>query len=284
MASFGPGYGRLESALFMRVERALAARTAAYCVVGADLADRFAAVGVPRDRLHVVRSGVPLPGPLPPRTEARARLDERYGTSPDRPLICYVGSLEPRKNPVLLARLLRTLHDRMAQPPDLVVIGDGPQRADLLAELRALGLEDHATLTGYLGEPSLVHDALRAVDVVVLLSEAEGLPQVLVQSAAAGTPFVSFDVEGVREIIALGASGTAVQLGRLDDVADAVEHWLTKEAAGDDVTADLSSWSPQAIAASYRAVVDRVLTAEAARRARRRTRLWGRRPEGQRPA
>src|SRR5688572_30060189 len=77
MASFGPGYGRLESALFMRVERALAGRTAAYCVVGADLADRFAAVGVPRDRLHVVRSGVPLPGPLPPRTEARARLDER---------------------------------------------------------------------------------------------------------------------------------------------------------------------------------------------------------------
>jgi glycosyltransferase involved in cell wall biosynthesis len=283
MASFGPGYGRLESELFQRVERALAGRTAAYCVVGADLADRFAAVGVPRDRLHVVRSGVPLPGTLPPRAEARARFDERYGTASDRPLICYVGSLEPRKNPVLLARLLRTLHDRMAQPPHLVVIGDGPQRAELLAELRTLGLEDHATLTGYLSEPGLVHDALRAVDVVVLLSEAEGLPQVLVQSAAAGTPFVSFDVEGVREIIALGAAGTAVPLGRLGDVADSVEHWLG-EAPAAEATADLSSWSPQAIAASYRAVVDRVLTAEAARRAGRRGRIRRRRPEAQRSA
>lgn len=257
MASFGPGYGRVENALFQRVERALGTRTAAYCVVGADLADRFATAGVPRDRLHVVRSGVPLPGALPPRDEARARLDERYGIPPGRPLICYVGSLEPRKNPVLLARLLRTLHDRMAQPPHLLVIGDGPQREELVAELAALGLEDSATLTGYLSEPALVHDALRAVDVVVLLSEAEGLPQVLVQSAAAGTPFVSFDVEGVREIIGLGADGTAVPLGRLDAVADAVETWLEKGAG--DAVADLTSWSPESIAASYRAVVDGVL-------------------------
>lgn len=285
MASFGPGYGRLESALFKRVERALASRTAAYCVVGADLADRFAVAGVPRDRLHVVRSGVPLPDTLPPREEARARLEARYGTSPDRPLLCYVGALEPRKNPVLLARLLRTLHDRMAQPPDLLVIGDGPQRGELVAELRTLGLQDHATLTGYLSDPGLVHDALRAVDVFVLLSEAEGLPQVLVQSAAAGTPFVSFDVEGVREIIGLGASGTAVPLGRLDCVADAVEHWLDEDAARTEPTADLSSWSPRAIAASYQSVVDRILTAEAPggqRRTGRGGRSWRSRPEAQR--
>lgn len=266
MASFGPGYGRLENALFRRLERILGARTAAYCVVGADLAERFAAVGVPRDRLHVVRSGVPLPGHLLLRDEARQRLDARYGTVPGRPLICYVGSLEPRKNPVLLARLLRSLHDRMVSPPDLLVIGDGPQRGDLLEELRALRLEDHATLTGYVAEPRLVQDALRAVDVVVLLSEAEGLPQVLVQSAATGTPFVAFAVEGVHEILALGARGTAVPLGRLDEVVDAVERWLTVEAtASREPEADVSSWTPEAIAASYRAVVAGVLEANASR-------------------
>ena len=61
MASFGPGYGRLENLLFPRLERLLGARTAGFCVVGADLARRFAVVGVPPDRLPVVRSGVPLP-------------------------------------------------------------------------------------------------------------------------------------------------------------------------------------------------------------------------------
>ncbi|WP_158544438.1 glycosyltransferase [Blastococcus sp. TBT05-19] len=260
MASFGPGYGRVENAVFRRLERLLGPRTAAYAVVGADLADRFAAVGVPRDRLHVVRSGVPLPGELSSRAAARERLDARHGTAPGRPLICYVGSLEPRKNPVLLARLLRDLHDRTATPPDLLVIGDGPQRGELLAELARLGLSDHAVLTGYLSEPRLVHEALRAVDVVLLLSDAEGLPQVLVQAAAAGTPYVAFDVEGVRELLALGARGTPVPHGRVDLAVDAVEHWLGGSPEP-DVVADVSSWSPDAIEASYRSVLTGVLTA-----------------------
>ena len=258
MASFGPGYGRAENWVFSRVERFLGRRTAAFCVVGADLAGRFAAVGVPGDRLHVVRSGVPLPASLPPRETARRLLDERHGTVPGRRLVCYVGSLEPRKNPLLLAQLLRRLHDRMSEPPDLLVLGDGPERDRLVAELDALGLEGHAVLTGHLSDPQQVHDALRGCDVTVLLSETEGLPQALVQSAAAGTPFVAFDVEGVRELLALGARGAAVPLGRLDAVADAVVQQLTAAQDGEPV-ADLSSWSPDAIEASYRSVVERVL-------------------------
>jgi len=105
-----------------------------------------------------------------------------------------------------------------------------------------------------------VHDALRAADVSVLLSEAEGLPQVLVQSAAVGTPFVAFDVEGVREVLALGAEGSVVPLGRLDAVADAAAAWLSPGAvAVRQPVADLSSWSPAAIEASYRAVVERAI-------------------------
>jgi glycosyltransferase involved in cell wall biosynthesis len=262
MASFGPGYGRLESRLFMRIERALGARTAGFCVVGADLAARFAAIGVPRDRLHLVRSGVPLPDRVPGRAEARARVDARHGTSPGNRLLCYVGSLEPRKNPLLLARLLRELHDRLADPPQLLVVGDGPQRAALASALSSLGLSRHAVLAGYLADPRDVHDALRAADVTLLLSDAEGLPQVLVQSAALGTPFVAFDVEGVRELLALGAEGSVVPLGRLDAVADAVAAWLSPgTVAVREPVADLSSWSPAVIAASYRAVMAAVIGA-----------------------
>ncbi len=260
MASFGPGYGRLENAVFTRLERILGTRTAGFCVVGADLAQRFAALGVPRERLHVVRSGVPLPTRLRSREEARLLLQERYGVTPGRRLVCYIGALEPRKNPLLLAGLLRSLHERMADPPDLLVIGDGPLRGRLEEELRALGLADRAVLTGYLADPDLVHDALRAVDVVVLLSDAEGLPQVLVQSAAAGTPFVAFDVEGVREVLSLGAQGSVIPHGRLDAVVEAVEGWLPDAATADrEPVADLSSWSPESIAGSYRRVIGSVL-------------------------
>jgi glycosyltransferase involved in cell wall biosynthesis len=262
MASFGPGYGRLENVLFTRLERILGKRTAGFCVVGDDLAQRFADVGVPGERLHVVRSGVPLPRSLRTREEARRLLHERFQVDPARDLLCYVGSLEPRKNPLLLARLLRDLHDRLPEPPDLLVIGDGPLRNELIGELQRLGLEDHAVLTGYLADPSLVHDALRGVDVVLLLSDSEGLPQVLVQSAAAGTPFVAFDVEGVREVLALGARGSAVAHGRIDEVADAVERWLPGHGpVVREPVADLSSWTPEAIADSYRRVIGSLLPA-----------------------
>jgi glycosyltransferase involved in cell wall biosynthesis len=263
MASFGPGYSRLENRLFPMIERALGGRTAAYCVVGGDLAGRFAALGVPAERLHVVRSGIPLPATLPERADARRRLDQRYGTTPGRPLLCYVGSLEKRKNTLLLPALLRLLHQRLENPPDLLVVGDGPDRERLVAELAAAGLAGSATLTGYLAEPALVHEALRGADVSVLLSAAEGLPQVLVQSAATGTPFVAFDVEGVREIIALGAEGSAVPLGDVGAAADAVAHWLTAP-AGREPAADLSSWSPDAIETAYRGVLGPLLDLDGA--------------------
>ncbi|WP_369132361.1 glycosyltransferase family 4 protein [Modestobacter sp. I12A-02662] len=258
MASFGPGYGRAENLLFPRLERALGRRTTAYCVVGNDLAQRFAEVGVPPDRLHVVRSGVPLPAEVPPRDQARRRLDERYGTVPGRPLICYVGSLEQRKNPLLLPRLLRRLHDRLPGPPGLLVVGDGPERGRLEDELRAQDLQGSVVLTGYLSDPARVHEALRGSDVVVLMSEAEGLPQVLVQAAAVGTPFVAFDVEGVREVLALGAAGSVVPLGSVEEAADEVARWLG--AAEREPQADLSSWTRESITASYRSVVVGALT------------------------
>jgi glycosyltransferase involved in cell wall biosynthesis len=261
MASFGPGYGRAESAVFRNLERALGSRTAAFCVVGSDLAGRFAAVGVPADRLHVARSGVPLPSHVRPREEARRLVGDRYGLPTGRPLLCYVGSLEPRKNVVQLADVLARLGSRPGLAASLLVVGDGPQRAALEERLLALGVRRQAVLTGHVSDREHVSDALRAADLVLLLSRAEGLPQVLVQSAAVGTPFVSFDVEGVRELIALGAAGAAVPLGDLHAVVDAAAAQLVAgRATAREPVADLSSWSPERIRSAYRAAFAGVLS------------------------
>ena len=67
-------------------------------------------------------------------------------------------------------------------------------------------------------------------DALVLLSNAEGLPQVLIQAAPPGLPFVSYDVDGGREVVALSAAGEIVR-----------------------------SWDPAVIAVSYRSVVDDTL-------------------------
>ncbi len=260
MASFGPGYGRVADVVFRRMERMLGGRTAAFCVVGTDLADRYAALGVPTDRLHIVRSGVPLPSQVLPREDARRLLCERYGVPPGRPLICFVGSLEPRKNAMLLPDVLLALSSRLPTPPFLLVAGDGPQRSMLEARLRELGLEQHAVLTGHVSEAQHISDALRGADLVLLLSKAEGLPQVLVQSAAEGTPFVAFEVEGVREVLSLGAAGAVVPRGDLAGVVDTAYLALTGlRPVPAEPVADLSSWSPESIRSAYRNVMRKAL-------------------------
>ncbi len=254
MASFGPGYGKVESGLFRTIERALAPLTARYVVVGADLARRFEVAGVASDKLAIIRSAATLPSARPSAPTPVA------GIPPGRPVIVSLGALEDRKNPRQLIPLLRQVHTRV---PDafLAVAGEGPLAAELQAEVDATGLSNDV---GFLGYVKPTEPLLWRADALVLLSNAEGLPQVLVQAAAAGVPFVSYDVDGAREVVALGAVGTVVPLGEIETAADAVAHLLVNVPAGTR-TVDVRSWDRDVIYSSYRQVIDDVVGAAHAR-------------------
>ena len=250
MASFGPGYGKAESALFRLIERALAPLTAGYVVVGADLARRFEVAGVASEKLAIVRSAATLPAPRP------ATPPKVDGIPEDRPIIVSLGALEERKNPLQLVPLLRRVR---AQVPEafLAVAGEGPLADALRAEVEAAGLHDDVAILGYVKPTAPL---LWRADALVLLSNAEGLPQVLVQAAAAGVPFVSYDVDGAREVLALGAVGSVVPLGAVGDAADALAHLLRTAPAGAR-TVDVGSWETDVIYSAYRRVVDDVVGA-----------------------
>ena len=228
------------------VERALAPLTARYVVVGADLARRFEVAGIDGRKLTVVRSGATLPT-APPAERPNS------GIPDGRPVILAVGALEDRKRPLdlvpLLAQVRRTHGDAM-----LVVAGDGPLATALADAVNTAGLDQDVALLGYV-KP--VEPLMWRADVVVLLSNAEGLPQVLIQAAAAGVPFVSYDVDGARELIVLGARGVVVPIDDRSAAADAVGEFLDVDA--DRSVVDVSSWDPAVIHASYRRVVEEVL-------------------------
>lgn len=248
MANFGPGFSRGESAVFRVVERVLVPATDRYLVVGDDLARRFQVAGVPAAKLTVVRSGATLPAPRP------EVVPPVPGVPDDRPVIVALGALEPRKHPLdlvpLLERVRRTVPDAF-----LAVAGEGPLRDELEVAVAAAGLTGDVGILGYV-KP--VEPLLWRADVLVLMSDAEGLPQVLVQAAAAGTPFVTYEVDGAWEMVALGAQGSVVPHGALERAADAVTARLT---AGRDPGArpDLSSWQPATIHAAYRSAIGDVV-------------------------
>ena len=244
MASFGPGYSQTESRVFRTVERALAPLTARYTVVGADLARRFEVAGVASRKLVIVRSAATLPAPRP------SHVPSVTGIPDGRPVVLCLGALEPRKHPLDLVPLLLAVQREV---PDafLAVAGEGPLSSELAAAVTAAGLDDSVALLGYV-KP--VEPLLWRSDALVLLSDAEGLPQVLIQAAAAATPFVTFEVDGAREVVGLGAVGTVVPHGDVGAAAAATARVLLGPPCRHR-TVDVSSWDTDVVHASYRAVI-----------------------------
>ena len=249
MASFGPGYPRWQDYLFRTLEARLARVTDGYTVVGADLAGRYTKIGVSPHKFHVVRSDAGL---FPRRAVDRVAAREMTGVPLDRPIVLYLGSLEPRKNVLDLVDLLdRSVRARPSHGrPFLLVAGQGPLEEPLRESLRRRDLAGDSALLGFVERPASL---IAAADALVLLSRVEGLPQVLVQAAAAGTPFVSYEVDGARELLDLGAVGAVVPTGDLPAAADALGRVLSLDRPA--MTLDLASWSPDAIAEGYRRVL-----------------------------
>ena len=254
MANFGEGYSRTQSSLFRWIEKALSPWTDAYAVVGRDLADRYRSLGIPADKLHVVRSGVPIPIVAESAEAAKHRLGEELAIPVDRPWLIHVGSLEERKNVLTLPRVVELLAKTDGEPPHLLLAGEGPQEEELRTEIADRDLESRCSILGYVDGVSAL---IKASDVLVLLSSAEGLPQVLVQAASVGTPFVSYRVDGAMEMQGLGARGIVVEPGDVAATVPAIRLMMEDEDQGANV--DFGSWAPAKIREDYRDLVKRLL-------------------------
>ena len=81
---------------------------------------------------------------------------------------------------------------------ELQILGDGPQRRTIEAQIEQLGLEDIVELVGAVDD---VPERLAAADIFVLSSRSEGLPISVLEAMAAGLPVVATDVGGIHEMI-----------------------------------------------------------------------------------
>lgn len=113
-----------------------------------------------------------------------------------RTMVC-IGRLVPGKGHATVLQALRLLNDRSgANPIQLLLLGDGPLRSMLAAEIERLSLQDYVHVAGY------VDDAWRALnlcDVLVISSLTEGLPVVLLEAMRAGVPIVTTPVGDIPQ-------------------------------------------------------------------------------------
>lgn len=168
--------------------------------------------GAMRDSLNLHMSA-PNIAVLPMGTDTLSRFTP--GPSPRQTQLLFVGRLTPQKG---LQVLLRALAAMPAPAPQLVVVGDGPERSALQRQALALGLKDTVEFIGPVANQHLSEYYRRSAIVVFpsVLSKKwaqEGLGLVPIEALACGCAVVASDQPGIRDVIAHGETGLLVEPG-----------------------------------------------------------------------
>jgi glycosyltransferase involved in cell wall biosynthesis len=206
------------------IERALDRVTDLYLVNARAVADELVRHGLPRGKMRVVYNGVDLtrfPAFDVDRRAARAAL----GLPADRRLLAQVGRLAPQKDYPTFLRAAAALAERFSDL-DVLVVGEGPLRADLERLAATLGLGERVRWLG------LRHDVpriLAAVDVMLLTSRFEGLPNVVIEAMGAGAAVVATDAGGTRELVLSDAYGTVAAPGDVHAIVEGATRFLADE-------------------------------------------------------
>lgn len=173
-----------------------------------------------------------LPNPVvSPKIFALSELDSTHPWLHERrnaasniaaPLIVAAGRLHPQKDfPTLLKAFAILRAERSAR---LIILGEGEQRAQLEALVTELGLADCVSLPGFAANP---YPYFRHADSFVLSSVYEGMPNVMLQALAFGTPVVATRCHsGAQEVLTDAAFGRLVTPGDSQAMAAAISECL----------------------------------------------------------
>lgn len=206
--------------LMLRLMRHLYPRADALIAVSQGVADDLVTtLGLDPSRVQVIYNPV-VTDQLP--QQASESLIHPWFAKGQPPVILGAGRLVLQKDFATLIRAFASV--RRQAKARLVILGEGELRPELELLIRELGLQDDVALPGFVNNP-LPYMARAAV--FVLSSAWEGLPNVLIQALALGTPVVSTDCpSGPREILKGGEYGELVAVGDDRALAEAIQRVL----------------------------------------------------------
>jgi glycosyltransferase involved in cell wall biosynthesis len=244
--------------LYYAVDRLCLPRYEAVLCVSEDLREQALSSGVPADRCLLVENAIDTED-YSRRCDTTAA-KRREGFTPGRLVVGAVGRLSAEKGFDVLIRaahrLVRAGHDL-----EVVIAGEGDARPQLEALAAELGLGERVRMLGYRADPRGLYEAL---DLFVLSSLREGLPNVVLEAMAMEVPVLATRVAGVPRLIHDGANGLLAEPDSVDALAGGMARLL-----GDaDARTRLASAGRRTVVERYsftarmqkvRAVYDRLL-------------------------
>jgi glycosyltransferase involved in cell wall biosynthesis len=213
---------------------------------------------IEKNRRYIVRNGVPLDQ----IAQVSAALPEEIA-DPGTPIVLGVARLSSDWNGNKNLRTWLEALARVRQQQDVcgILCGEGPQRPELEALIRSLGLSESVTLTGNLPGES-VWALMKKAAVFMSLSAFEGCPNTVLEAMACGCPAIVSNIPAHREILD-DHSASFVDPARVEQVAAAILGMLSAP----DAAADLAraarrrteAWSVQEMARGFERVYEDVV-------------------------
>lgn len=189
-------------------------RAAAIVAISDAVARVLRESGVAADRITVVPDGTDIHRHVTPATAAQLA---SLGVD-SRPLVVQVSQLVAHKDPLTFVRAVAAAH---AQVPTLqaLLVGDGPLRSAVSAEVRRLGLERVLHVAGYRPDADAL---LASADVACLSSREEGMGSVLLDAFVFGVPVVATRAGGIPEIVENDVTGLLAPIDHPHALADGI--------------------------------------------------------------
>lgn len=160
-------------------------------------------------------------------------------TRSGRPLVLSVGQLKEKKGLTYLIDACKLLHER-GYGFECAIVGEGPLRSQLEAQIHQAGLADVVRLCGALPHAEVI-DAFRQASVFVLPcvlganGDRDGIPNALLEAMAMQLPVVSTTISGIPEVVTDGVNGLLVPPADAEALATALARLLDDAAFSDQL-------------------------------------------------
>lgn len=164
------------------------------------------------NRLRLIKNGIDLS--LFSAEHAMVSQSEEWSTNIDSKIFGVVGRLVPDKGHRYFLTALSRVRQQYPSVKALIV-GAGPSRDQIAAEIRQLGLEEHVFLCGARADMASVY---RQMSYLVIPSLREGLPYALLEALASKVPVVATAVGDIPRLIKHGDTGYLVPPGNVEEL------------------------------------------------------------------
>lgn len=189
--------------------------------VSEDLVEDCRKLRIPESRIHLVHNAIDTVQFSRVQSVSEAKV--KIGARSDRLLVGTVGRLSPEKGILPLLEVVSRLSSQ-GVGCDVWIAGDGPQRAEIEAKIESLGLMESVKLLGQIRD---TRDFYQAMDLFVLNSIREGLPNVVLEAMALEVPVIATRIAGIPSLIRPGETGVLIEPNQPDQLHHAMLGCLT---------------------------------------------------------